>query len=424
MTTKIVSKPGEFKNETTVPLPGEDIKAQHVRVPVQDLLDNDGLLYRSLAELRRELAQLRGQLRSLRVYLTAPSLSLEPNTTYALADFVRVERMGGITEDVQLSVLNLPAGVSAVFEPPVLKASADRAKLTLTTGGNLVAGTYSLVVRAEAGGVSDEAVLRAEVSASTAPRGFALSAPAALAIDRTKGNVTVFAVDITRSGGFADDISIQGVNLPAGVRVDVAPNPVTGSAAQQFRAATVTITADSAVPTGSYNLRLQASGGGIVRTHTASLAINTGAALEGLPDFQLSSVADGRGGVDVRITRSGGFTGPVVFYWLPTTDSNRWRDPDIIANGQVIGTQFMDANAGQMADLKGAVITSDTAKLTADGAAYGWRDSRILPYRVETTESNLVYVYAYAPGLPGDGYGQTYRTRFVLLGLERGTRMY
>lgn len=370
---------GEFKTETQVPRPGEDVKAQHVELPAQDLLNNEVLLYGMLNTLREEVRGLRAQLAGLVVSTALPTLTLEPSRTYPLPDFIRLARLGGFTGDVQLAVLNLPAGVGAALNPAVLTGSAATAGLTLTTSGALVPGIYDLVVRAEGGGKSAQAVVRTTVLATTAPRSFELSIADSAAIERTRGSSVVLSLDVLRSGGFADNITLDGVNLPAGVTLTPSPNPVTGDAGQQRGAAKVTLAAGTSVPAGSYNITLRGQGGGVTRTATIRLTVSAPATTEGTPDFRLEFTPDPeplatRNGVTMRIIRSGGFTGPV-----------RVKEQAIHAKTHDL---LIGGKPGE------ALVYGDTVRLTLDGTAYGYIGAGLMAVDAGLDTEDGVGLYA------------------------------
>jgi hypothetical protein len=115
--------------------------------------------------------------------------------------------------------------------------------------------------------------IRADVAAMVAgspppppPAGdFSLSvAPGSRTVVR--GGSTTYAVTITRSGGFADAVSLSAGGLPAGTSGSFSPNPAAGSS-------TLTVRTSNSTPAGNYALTISGTGGSLTRTTSASLQV-------------------------------------------------------------------------------------------------------------------------------------------------------
>jgi hypothetical protein len=99
-----------------------------------------------------------GATRTLPIVLTitvpaAVQVTLAPATIniarLALGEtVVRIGRVGGLVGDVVLSAEGMPTGVSVVFAPATLYGTATTSLVTLFAGPTAVAGTYTVVVRA------------------------------------------------------------------------------------------------------------------------------------------------------------------------------------------------------------------------------------------------------------------------------------
>lgn len=133
----------------------------------------------------------------------------------------------------------------------------------------------------------------------------------ASALDIQPGATGSVTVTLTRSGGFAGDVTITVNGLPSGVTTSSA----TIAAGQTSTSVTLTVAASAAAGTAS--VVIQASGGGVASV-TASLALTIRAQTV-TPSFtmaispaSLSVAAGGAGTATITITRSSTFTGPVT----------------------------------------------------------------------------------------------------------------
>jgi hypothetical protein len=82
----------------------------------------------------------------------AQSVTVGSNTTYA----VTVGAITGFGGDVALSLSNLPAGVNAVFDPPIVTGSGT-STLSLAVSGAAPPGNYPLIVTATSSNISHTA---------------------------------------------------------------------------------------------------------------------------------------------------------------------------------------------------------------------------------------------------------------------------
>jgi hypothetical protein len=152
-----------------------------------------------------------------------------------------------------------------------------------------------------------ETVLRAWQGPGGNPN-FTLSAnPSSLTINRGASGAS--AITITRSGGFTSGVALSATGLPSGVTATFNPASTTGGSSA------LTLAASSAAATGAFNVTINGSGGGLSRSTTLRLTVNTAPA----PDFTLSAspsnltVNRGASGTStITITRTGGFTSAVA----------------------------------------------------------------------------------------------------------------
>src|SRR5262245_61253748 len=149
-----------------------------------------------------------------------------------------------------------------------------------------------------------ETVLRAWQGQGGNPN-FTLSAsPQSLTINRGASGVST--ITVTRSGGFTSGVTLSATGLPSGVTATFNPATTTGLTS------TLPLAASSTAATGSVNVTINGSGGGLSRSATLSLTVNA-------PDFTLAAnpssliVSPGASGAStITINRTGGFAGSVA----------------------------------------------------------------------------------------------------------------
>jgi serine protease len=96
---------------------------------------------------------------------------------------------------------------------------------------------------------------------------FSLSiSPSSVTVPRA-GGIATYTVTITRTGGFADPVTLSVSGLPAGANGSFNPNPASGSSS------TLTVTVDAATARGTYVFTVTGTGGNptLKRTATATL---------------------------------------------------------------------------------------------------------------------------------------------------------
>ena len=407
-----------FSASTVVPRDTENVDAIDVERPIQDVLNNNAVLYAIVTRQAQQIAALTAQQRGVQVVTAQTQLSLEPSRNYTLNNFVRVVRLGDLSDDILLSALNVPAGVTLNFADSTLSGDEAGSDVVITTSGSLVAGTYDIQFRAESGAYSAQALVKATLVVASKPREFTLGLFPSASIERAVGASTTTSVVITRLGGFDDPVSIDGVNLPAGLTLSAAPNPIVGTDSFNIASATLILTADAALPTGAYSITVRGQGGGVVRTNSLTLNVSPAPAQAGNPDFTVASQpSSGSGllaavgdlvnnGVTVKINRSGGFTSPVtVEYVNPPREYEGLHPPDILINGQ----------PGRV------TVTGDTFEVTANGSAYGWSGSGT----VDNLNSAYIQYLATISVLGRDPtWAGGIRQRFADVGVRVGRRSY
>jgi hypothetical protein len=405
-----------------VPVDTESIDASDLVIPVQALLDNDGFLYRRQQIMLQRLDELGRQSASFQLQSSVTSLLVEPARTYTFTGAVRVQKFGGLTADTTVTAINAPAGVTVTVTPNPVASSAD---LTITTTSNIVAGQYDLILRGEAGGRVQDIRIPLTLTSATQPATFSVTAPGVVAIDRALNvNTTTAVLNISREGGFNSPINFS-ADLPAGLAASFSPAQVTGSSTLQRAATTMTLTALSTVPVGTYNVLVRAVSGVLVRTVALTLSVSKAPSV-GVPDFSLRLEYDAgdpltTNGATLYIDRANGYNGPVFLRAAqPYTGAS--------ALARFEGVNFNLKNTGPLITINNALgiirVDGNAARITADGVSQGWFGSGIAPYTAtgmswatsfivaQETEESLGYEYGVYTGIQ----------RYISVDMRRGNR--
>ena len=153
--------------------------------------------------------------------------------------------------------------------------------------------------------------IRSDVAAliAAAQPGFSLAvAPSSQSVGA--GGTVNYSVSVTRTGGFADPVTLSVSGVPAGASATFAPNPADAS--------TLTVSTSSTTSAGTYPLTITGTAGTATRSTSATLVI-TQPPPPPSPDFSLAvapaSQTVVRGGTvsyAVSVSPSGGFSGAVT----------------------------------------------------------------------------------------------------------------
>lgn len=167
-------------------------------------------------------------------------------------------------EAVDLSLENAPAGVSGSFS--VDPATGDASVLTLDVGASTTPGDYSLTVRGTTASLSDET---ADLTLTVAQaQGFSLDPVTPISVEQ--GSSGVRAVTLTRSGGFAGDVTVTVTDLPAGITASVSPATTSGNSVD------VTVNVSGSVSVGNYTGTVRANATGLPEdTEILDIAVTT-----------------------------------------------------------------------------------------------------------------------------------------------------
>ncbi len=242
---------------------------------------------------------------TISISLANPTLSLEQGGSGTVG--VTLERGGGYTGTVSLTVEGMPTGVSATADPASLAAGATSSTITVSAGAAASPGTYTLTVQATGSEVT-AATATLNLTVTEAP-GFSLAlSPTSLTIQQGESGTS--SATVTRVGGFSGAVALTVTGAPTGMSVTSDPGSVTGTSS------TLTVSVAGSVDPGAYPLTVTGTAAGL-SDQTATLTVTVTEAPA--PSFSLNltpsslSIAQGDNGTSaVDITRDGGFDGEVA----------------------------------------------------------------------------------------------------------------
>ena len=177
---------------------------------------------------------------------------------------VTIARIGGFNSVVALSASGLPSGVTASFESPPGPVSVI--SMFIAASSTAATGMTSVTINGSGGGLTRSTTLVLTINAPP-QSDFTLSAsPASLTVNRGASGAST--ITITRTGGFTSSVALSATGLPSGVTATFNPASATGTTS------TLTLAASSAATTGTFNVTVSGTGGGLTRSGALSLTVN------------------------------------------------------------------------------------------------------------------------------------------------------
>jgi len=188
---------------------------------------------------------------------------------------------GGFNAAIGLSASGLPAGVNAVFNPPILAAPGSGSSiLTLSADPTTAVGGYTVTVTGTGGGLTRSTSLTLTVTPAGTPDFVVSASPPSLSI--VQGGNGTSTVTTTISGGFNAAIGLSASGLPAGAGAVFNPPTL---AAPGAGSSTLTLSADSTTAVGGYTVTVTGTGGGLTRSTNISLNVtSSGTPTEAMTD--------------------------------------------------------------------------------------------------------------------------------------------
>jgi hypothetical protein len=204
---------------------------------------------------------------------------------------ITVQSLNGFNSGVSLTALNLPGNQvlpGTGFSPQTVTPpsnSSTTSTFSFVSNTSTPTGTFTITVQGQSGGLARTTTVSLTVNPAPVPDFSISAAPGSRTI--SQGGTTTYTITVTSANGFNGTVSLAALNLPGNVVLagtGFSPQTVTvasgGSASSTF-----TYVSNSTVPTGTFTLTMQGSGGGLIRSTTVSLTVTPGPA----PDFTISA---------------------------------------------------------------------------------------------------------------------------------------
>src|SRR5216683_708239 len=182
---------------------------------------------------------------------TTLTLTSTPNSTFNAA--------------ITLTVTGLPTGVTAQFLPARIVAApgAGTATVTLSAASNVVPKTYSVILTATGGGVTQKQTVSVNVP------GFSLT-PNVTSVTVSSSSTGTLKVTTVALGGFNSSLAFSVTDLPAGVTATFSSQTVVSPG---NGSSTITFTKTSGTATGSSQFTVTAAGTSLAQSKSIGLTV-------------------------------------------------------------------------------------------------------------------------------------------------------
>lgn len=303
------------------------------------------------------------------------TMSPYPSTIAQGGSFTTTVTVTGVpanrpTDTIRLSAPELPAGVTATFNPTAVPLGQSSA-LTLTASSSAPTGTSLAGVEADGNSSGTLSQFPLTVTASTTPS-FTLTA-AQTSPSVTQGSKTTDVVTVTPQNGFKSSVTLAispGTPLPAGVTAAFAPSATTGSS-------TLTFTASDTAVAGLYPVQITGTAGSLTSVTNIFLTVNPPTLFSLSVSPASLSVAQYASATDaITVTPQSGFTGSVslaVVAGLPRGASVSFA-PSSTTSGSTL-----TVNAG--------AATPGSYTLTISGTSGGHSVTTFLPLTITASST-------------------------------------
>lgn len=185
---------------------------------------------------------------SFTLTLSGATLSVAQEGTNTLT--ANIGRGGNFAGAVNLSVSGAPTGVNATFSPSSVSSTSTSSTLTVTAAPNAAPGNYTLTVRGQATGLTDQTATVA-LTVTAKPAIAVTLAPTSVSVGQ--GGATTYTATVARTN-FTGAVAVAVTGAPTGVTTTVT------NAADVY---TVAVAVAASAATGTYTLTTTASGTGV-----------------------------------------------------------------------------------------------------------------------------------------------------------------
>jgi uncharacterized membrane protein len=211
---------------------------------------------------------------TISVIIPAPTFTLATSATAlsvmagnSASVSISITPQNGFASTIALSVSGLPSGVTGTFTPASLNgASAAVGSLSLAVAKTVKAGSYSLVISAKSGSVTQTSSLTLTVNVMPSCILASNPATASLFVGQTS---TLQLSCGSVQGTFSTPLAVSITGMPAGVTAQASPNTLAAGSAT-----TISLRSASNTTAGKYSLSVTASGSGFTQTLSVPLTVS------------------------------------------------------------------------------------------------------------------------------------------------------
>lgn len=242
------------------------------------------------------------------------------------ASTITVTSLNGFGDAVDLSVLGVPMGVTATFDPAQVTPPVDNSitsTLTINADTSAAVGAYTLTVKGTSGALQREVDI--ELTVAAAPDFSMTAYPTSLAIQQgDSGSATIVVISVN---GFSASVDLTVTSLSiTGVTTILNPSQVTPPA-DALETSTLTVQVDESATAGTYTLTVTGTSGSLSRSVDIEVEVTTVPPSPPSPDFSVtvhpSSLSRQQGASDtasIIVASLHGFSNLVSLTVSPTID--------------------------------------------------------------------------------------------------------
>ena len=88
-----------------------------------------------------------------------------------------------------------------------------------------------------------------------------------------RGATARYTITVSPTGGFTGEVALSVAGTPANTTSSLSPNRVTLGSSGQSASSALTVGTTSSTPTGTFTLKVTATGGGVSRTKAVTLQV-------------------------------------------------------------------------------------------------------------------------------------------------------
>lgn len=245
---------------------------------------------------------------SFALELPAPDFNVVAGTSRGFD--LLVTPVGGFGDAVDLSLVDVPAGITAQLVNTALPGGGGATRLTVSAPATTTAGDYPFTIRGVSGLLTVDIPARIKVVLVAPDRFEAEADLSSLTVVPGQGAVTTLT--LTRIGSFTGQVTLAAVGLPAGAEATFDPAEINNGEGTT----TVTIDLNAQTAPGIYPVQLRGSGGSHEELEPLALIVPPAPAASGLNVGLPSYTAvrtDRSTVVGVTVKRDLGVTGAVTF---------------------------------------------------------------------------------------------------------------